>query len=57
MDNIASTEGGYPAAAEASGRATAPLVEGPIWRMLIVFSLPIFAGNVLQSLNVSINAA
>jgi putative MATE family efflux protein len=32
------------------------LVEGPIARTLIVFSLPILGSNVLQSLNVSINS-
>jgi len=35
----------------------APLVEGPIVRTLVVFSLPILASNILQSLNASINAA
>ncbi len=39
-------------------RASPPaLVEGPVGRTLILFSLPILAGNVLQSLNTSINAA
>lgn len=32
------------------------LVEGPIARTLILFALPILAGNVLQSLNASVNA-
>jgi putative MATE family efflux protein len=35
----------------------APLVEGPIARTLLLFSLPIFGSNILQSLNISINAA
>jgi len=38
-------------------RSAANLVEGPIARTLVVFSLPILASNVLQSLNASINAA
>ncbi len=37
--------------------AGAKLVEGPIGRTLVVFSLPILASNILQSLNTSINAA
>ena len=37
--------------------ALAPLVKGPIARTLVLFSLPIFASNILQSLNASINAA
>ena len=37
--------------------APAPLVDGPIARTLVLFSLPILASNVLQSLNASINAA
>jgi putative MATE family efflux protein len=32
------------------------LTEGPIARTLIIFSLPILAGNILQSLNGSVNA-
>ncbi|GLR66624.1 hypothetical protein GCM10010909_13040 [Acidocella aquatica] len=32
-------------------------LNGPIARTLIIFSLPILASNVLQSLNASINAA
>lgn len=35
----------------------AVLVDGPIARTLLLFSLPILATNVLQSLNASINAA
>ncbi len=35
----------------------AALVEGPVGRTLILFSLPILASNILQSLNTSINAA
>lgn len=35
----------------------ATLTEGPIARTLVMFSLPILATNVLQSLNASINAA
>ena len=38
------------------GRHPAKLTEGPIGRTLLMFSLPILAGNVLQSLNGSINA-
>ncbi len=37
--------------------ARATLTEGPIARTLVLFSLPILASNVLQSLNASINAA
>ena len=33
------------------------LLEGPVGRTLVLFSLPILASNVLQSLNTSINAA
>ncbi len=35
---------------------TAALTEGPIARTLIAFALPMLAGNVLQSLNGSVNA-
>jgi len=35
---------------------SAALTEGPIARSLIVFALPMLAGNVLQSLNGSVNA-
>ena len=39
------------------GRApTRDLTKGPIFSTLFVFSLPILAGNVLQSLNGSVNA-
>jgi putative MATE family efflux protein len=38
-------------------RPVASLVEGPIARTLIAFTLPILASNILQSLNASINAA
>jgi putative MATE family efflux protein len=38
-------------------RGAVSLVEGPIARTLLLFSLPILASNVLQSLNASINAA
>lgn len=41
-----------PEAANAGG-----LTDGPIARRLVIFSLPILASNVLQSLNASINAA
>ncbi len=45
------------AMAPTSGRRVSPvLVEGPIARTLIMFSLPILASSVLQSLNASINA-
>lgn len=37
-------------------RATPTLTEGPVGRTLVLFSLPILASNVLQSINVSINA-
>ncbi len=41
----------------ASARApTRDLTQGPIVSTLLVFSLPILAGNVLQSLNGSVNA-
>ena len=47
-----------PAAGESPAKAAnRDLVEGPIARTLIVFSLPILASNILQSLNASINAA
>lgn len=36
--------------------STGNLTEGPIGRSLLVFSLPILAGNVAQSLNGSVNA-
>ena len=36
--------------------STRDLTQGPIARTLLVFSLPILAGNVLQSLNGSVNA-
>lgn len=35
---------------------TGPLTEGPIGRTLLLFALPILAGNVAQSLNGSVNA-
>jgi putative MATE family efflux protein len=38
-------------------RSPAALVEGPIAWTLVLFSLPILASNILQSLNASINAA
>jgi putative MATE family efflux protein len=37
-------------------RAAPELVKGPIARTLILFSLPILGGSILQSLNASINA-
>ncbi len=40
-----------------AGRSPAPLTDGPIARTLLVFSLPILASNILQSLNTSINSA
>ncbi len=43
-------------AAGSGGRNHALLVEGPILRTLVLFSLPILASSVLQSLNGSINA-
>ena len=33
-----------------------PLVDGPVARTLLFFSLPILASSVLQSINASINA-
>ena len=44
-------------ASPASRRASPVLVEGPIARTLLLFSLPILGSSVLQSLNGSINAA
>ena len=45
------------AGADAPARpATRDLTQGPIGKTLLVFALPILAGNVLQSLNGSINA-
>lgn len=48
-----------PEALTAAAPPGAPhmLTEGPVGRTLLLFSLPILAGNVLQSLNTSINAA
>lgn len=40
----------------AMASTTRDLTQGPIGKTLLVFSLPILAGNVLQSLNGSINA-
>lgn len=60
MDTNTSAESGFPAQARPAGAspaAAAPLVEGPIARTLVLFSLPILASNILQSLNTSINAA
>jgi putative MATE family efflux protein len=37
------------------GRQNRELIEGPITRTLVVFSLPVLGGNVLQSLNGSVN--
>ncbi len=39
-----------------NANTTQDLTQGPIARTLLVFSLPILAGNVLQSLNGSVNA-
>jgi Na+-driven multidrug efflux pump len=44
-------------AAPSARRASPTLVEGPIARTLLMFSLPILGSSVLQSLNASINAA
>lgn len=38
------------------GRHRADLINGPITRTLLVFSLPVLGGNLLQSLNGSVNA-
>ncbi|HKU44105.1 MAG TPA: MATE family efflux transporter [Polyangiales bacterium] len=46
-----------PNAQERDPRVRATLVEGPIARTLLFFSLPTLASSVLQSLNASINAA
>lgn len=46
-----------PVADERAKKPRATLTEGPIARTLVLFSLPIMASNVLQSLNASINAA
>ena len=43
-------------AAPTRGAGVRDLTQGPIARTLLVFSLPILGGNVLQSLNGSINA-
>src|SRR5882724_2243912 len=43
-------------AAPAGRRASPVLVEGPIARTLLLFSLPILGSSILQSLNASINA-
>lgn len=45
-----------PTASAPSRAATRDLTQGPIGRTLLVFALPILAGNVLQSLNGSVNA-
>lgn len=45
-----------PAGAPGERIATRDLTRGPIGRTLLVFALPILAGNILQSLNGSINA-
>ena len=37
------------------GRQNHELIEGPITRTLVMFSLPVLGGNVLQSLNGSVN--
>src|SRR5579864_6704354 len=37
------------------GRPNPELLEGPITRTLIMFSLPLLGGNLLQSLNASVN--
>ena len=41
--------------ATAAGRARPDLTTGPITRTLLVFSLPVMGGNLLQSLNGSVN--
>ncbi|HTJ64878.1 MAG TPA: MATE family efflux transporter [Alphaproteobacteria bacterium] len=53
MSGTQSQAGGRP-----GGRRTSPvLVEGPIARTLLLFSLPILGSSFLQSLNASINTA
>lgn len=51
-----STKSTAPPGTPSSGAPTRDLTRGPIARTLLVFSLPILAGNVLQSLNGSVNA-
>jgi putative MATE family efflux protein len=46
-----------PAGTRAQKRDAAVLVEGPIGSTLLMFSLPILASSVLQSINASVNAA
>jgi putative MATE family efflux protein len=59
LDSKASATGEHAtkSAAPEVLRPPAALVEGPLGRTLVLFSLPILASNVLQSLNASINAA
>jgi putative MATE family efflux protein len=58
MTSPAPSQGaGAPSPVRPGGRNPAALVEGPIGRTLLLFSLPILASSVLQSLNASINAA
>jgi len=46
-----------PAGARGAAGKPAAFTDGPVTRTLVMFSLPIFASSVLQSLNGSINAA
>ena len=59
LDNTRSDDGKFPGSPAVKGGrlAATSLVEGPIGRTLVLFSLPILASNILQSLNTSINAA
>jgi putative MATE family efflux protein len=50
-----STDDGDAPAATAPSRPQRDLTQGPITSTLIVFSLPVLGGNVLQSLNGSVN--
>lgn len=45
----------HPASHPRAGRHPGKLTEGPIARTLLLFSLPILGGNMLQSLNGSVN--
>lgn len=45
-----------PSRSRSPSTPTRDLTQGPIGRTLLVFALPILAGNVLQSLNGSVNA-
>ena len=46
---------GRPGGGMRGGPAHRDLTEGPITRTLLIFALPVLGGNVLQSLNTSVN--